>query len=319
MTAVASTPPVRHPSLAALAAAVVCVLFIGVGTARAQAQATYLFSLANFGGPLSYNGVRFSIDHGSDETYVIYQNIIQVFNASGMETFRFGEDLDVGQILDVAVDANGDILLLSSQDSRTIVTRCNFRGVPIGRMEFSGFAAGQELRANRMVLRNGLLYFALLSRSEVTVTDLTGRVRSVIDVISLLEPEDRRDGVESVGFFVDGEGSMFLTMPTLFRVVKRAADGTVTSFGKAGPGTGRFGIIAGVASDSHGNIFVTDKLKSTVIAFDKDFNFLTEFGFGGRDEENVFIPDGIGVDRQDRIYISQWHRRGVSVFSFTRQ
>ncbi len=30
-----------------------------------------------------------------------------------MEIYRFGDELDVGQIVDIAVDQNGDILLLS--------------------------------------------------------------------------------------------------------------------------------------------------------------------------------------------------------------
>ena len=291
------------------------VLITGSAVLAAQSQATYLHTLADFGGPLRYDGVHISIDRATDETYIINQNIVYVFNASGMQTFSFGEDLDVGQIVDVAVDRNGGFLLLSSRDGRSIVTRCTFRGVPIGPVEFSGFPAGLELMANRMMLRNGHLYLASLAESKVIVTDVAGVFRSSIDVFSQLLPEERMDDVQSVGFFVDDAGNIFLTMPTLFRVFKRAPDGTMASFGSAGSGQGKFGILGGIATDKAGNLFVADKLKCVVMVFDQDFRFLTEFGYRGPGAANLIVPDDVAVDRRGRIYVSQWRRRGVSVFS----
>jgi hypothetical protein len=295
-----------------------CVLAIGASIVSAQSQATYLYTLADFGGPLRYDGVRISVDQTADETYVIYQNLVHIFNASGMEVFSFGDDLDLGQIVDVAADRNGDIILLSYKDLRSIVTRCNYRGAPIGPIEFKNFPAGLVFSANRMVHRNGLLYFASLTASSVIITDTNGEFRSHVEFLPLLAPEERQDGVESIGFTVDQDGSIFLTMPALFRVFKRTADGTLTSFGKPGSPPGKFGILAGIASDSDGNLFVADKLKCVVMVFDKDFNFLTEFGYRGQRPENLVIPDDVAIDRTGRIYVSQSRRRGISVFTLGR-
>ena len=52
-----------------------------------------------------------------------------------METFSFGDDLDLGQLVDVVVDGKGDIVLLSYKDSLPLVTRCDFRGVPVAPIE----------------------------------------------------------------------------------------------------------------------------------------------------------------------------------------
>ena len=51
-----------------------------------------------------------------------------------------------------------------------------------------------------------------------------------------------------------------------------------------------------------------------ILVFDKDFRFLTEFGYRGPRPENLIVPDDIAADRRGRIYVSQARRRGVSVF-----
>ncbi len=121
-----------------------------------------------------------------------------------------------------------------------------------------------------------------------------------------------------IGFTADEAGNIFFTIPTLFQVYKFSADGHLTSFGRPGSAAGRFGVIAGVATDAEGNLFVTDKLKCVVMMFDKDFNFVTEFGYRGTRPENLIVPDDIAVDGKDRLYVSQGRRRGISVFALER-
>ena len=299
---------------------VACALALCASAAFAQARASYLYTLSNFSGPLRYDWVRVSVDQERHETYVLYQNLVRVFNASGMETFTFGDDLDLGQIVDAAVDSNGDIILLSYKDSRSIVTRCDYRGVPIGAIAIKHLPAGLTLAANRMILRNGLFYFASLSTSTVMVTDTTGEFRKHIELMPLLDGEDRqREGLEIVGFTVDPDGNILFTIPALFRVCRLSPDGRMASFGRSGSAPGRFGILAGIASDSRGNLLVADKLKCVIMMFDKDFNLLTEFGSRGDRPENLIVPDDVAVDRNDRVYVSQGRRRGVSVFALERQ
>jgi hypothetical protein len=298
--------------------ATLCSLAIGAVTLFAQAQATYLYSLSSLSGRLPYNGVRVRMDQERDEAYVIYQNVVRVFGSSGMEVFSFGDGLDVGQILDAAVDRDGDVFLLSYKDSRSIVTRCNFRGLPVGGVEIRNLPDGLVLDAGQVIYRNGLLYFFSQATSSVIITDGNGEFRKHIEFRALLEPDDRQKGEAGViGFTVDQEGSVFFTMPALFKVYKVSPDGSVRSFGRSGSTPGRFGIVAGVVSDSHGNLFVADRLKCVVMVFDRDFRFLTEFGYRGTRPENLIQPDEVAIDRKDRLYVSQWRNRGVSVFTLT--
>ncbi len=296
------------------------LLAIPAATASAQVRPTYLHNLSTFSGPLHLDWVRLHVDQAHGETYVIYQNIVRVFSASGMEIFSFGDDLDLGQILDAAVDPDGDVILLSFKNSRTLVTRCSFRGVPIAPLEIRGLPAGLTFTANRLMFRNEQVYFASLATASVIVTDATGGFRKHLDFLPMLDPEDLQKGdAEMVGFTADEAGNIFFTIPTLFKAYKFSADGHLTSFGQPGSGAGRFGVIAGIATDSQGNLLVTDKLKCVVMVFDRNLNFLTEFGYRGVRPENLVVPDDIAVDGKDRLYVSQGRRRGISVFALARE
>lgn len=296
----------------------VCLLAAWARPVLAQVRATYLYNLSDFSGRLRDDWARVRVDEARDETYVIYQSLIRVFNPSGMEVFRFGEDLDLGQILDLAVAPNGDLVLLSYKDSRSLVTRCNYRGVPVGPIDVKGLPAGMPFGANRMVLRNGLFYFASLSTSSVIVTTAEGEFRKQVELLRALDVEQRQmEGAETIGFTVDLEGNILFTVPVLFKVCRLSPDGKLTSFGRSGSAPGRFGILGGVESDARGHLLVADKLKCVVMVFDRDFNFLTEFGYRGARPENLVVPDDLAVDRRNRVYVSQGRRRGISVFSMS--
>ena len=307
-----STAAARCAGLAASA------LALGTATVVAQVNTSYLYTLSNFSGKLRYDWVRVNVDQDRDETYVLYQNLIRIFSPSGMEVFTFGEDLELGQILDATVDEHGDVILLSYKDSRQLLTRCNFRGVPITSIEIKNLPQGVSLQAGRLLRRNGLYYLVSLPAFNVTIVDSNWEYQRRFDFRRLLDPDDQKKGdTEMFGFTVDRDGTMYFTVPTLFKVYRVSSDGKVASFGRPGSGVGRFGVIAGIAVDSSGNILVVDKLKSVVIVFDRDFNFLREFGYRGPRPENLVAPDDIAIDSKDRVYISQGRRRGVSVFAVT--
>lgn len=302
--------------LAVMLTALACLVW--VPPVQAQVRATYLYSLANFGGRLPYDWVRVQVDRERDETYVLYQNLIRIFNTSGMEVFSFGDDLDLGQIVDAVVDATGELILLSYVEGQPRLTRCDFRGEPLGVMQVRGLPDGLEFRPNRLVHRGGLLYFLSPRAPGVIVTDGTGAFREHIDLFRLLELEETERGdVEVFGFSVDDQGSLYFTIPIFFKAYKLTSDGRLTSFGRPGSAPGRFGVAAGIVADSQGRVLVADKLRCVVLVFDQDFNFLTEFGYRGSRPENLVVPDEIAIDTKDRVYVTQGRRRGVSVFTLT--
>jgi DNA-binding beta-propeller fold protein YncE len=92
-------------------------------------------------------------------------------------------------------------------------------------------------------------------------------------------------------------------------------DGQFEVFGTSGGARGKFGVVAGIEADEHGNIYVADRLRSVVLIFDDEFNFQTEMGYRGGAPHNLVVPDDLAVDaRNNKLYVSQAANLGVSVF-----
>jgi hypothetical protein len=292
---------------------------------RAAVNVSYLYNLSNFTGPIRISAPRVSVDWERNEVSVLYQNLVRVFNDNGMEIHRFGDDLDVGGIVDLTNDSRGDIILLSYKWSDAeatnvgIMTRCNYRGEPTGELhlnklppQFAGFAP------QRVIQRNSQLYLVNLMDLAVVITDEEGNFQKGHDIFKLLElPEKDRGNVELMDLTVHSDGSMLFTIPVLFRAYRLYPDGKISSFGKPGGAPGRFNIVSSMVVDSAGNYLIVDRLKYTVMVFDDKYNYLTQFGFKGRKAGNVIAPDQITIDRSDRVYVTQNGRRGVNVYKVT--
>jgi hypothetical protein len=295
-------------------------------SAPAESQSVrggFLYTLSGFTGAISYNWSRVATDKERKEIYALYQNNVSVFNESGMETYHFGDDLDIGQIVDIAIDEDGDILLLAYTESRSYIIRCNYRGEPKSRIELrnipsdlSDFIA--SFSPNRMVYQAGKIYLASTTEMKIVVADREAGFERGYDLFPLLELDEKdRGNAEIGGFNVDNEGNIVITVPVMFRAYVLSPDGKTNYFGKPGGAPGRFNIVAGIAKDSRGNYLIVDRLKSAIMVFDKSFNFLTQFGSRGYKAGNLIYPDSIALDSGDKVYVTQMGKMGVSVFKLT--
>jgi DNA-binding beta-propeller fold protein YncE len=281
--------------------------------------ASYLYTLSNFTGAVPYSWTRISIDREKGEIYVISKGSVSIFNERGMEIYNFGSDTDIGAVADVAVDKDGNIFVLSYHGYSTVLTLCNFRGEPVSRIEMKNLP--QELSGfspDRMIYREGLLYLVSLNSMRMIMASTDGDFKEAYDLASLagIEEEERADtGI--AGFNIDKEGNMLFTVPVIAKAYVISPDRKVRSFGKRGSAPGKFGVPAGIAADASGNYYVSDTLRCVVMAFDKDFKFLTEFGFRGIGPGNLIGPGELALDNSSRLYVSQLRRRGVSVFKIS--
>jgi len=287
---------------------------------RAGMQANFLYSLSNFTGPIPYTVPRVVVDKDRNEVSVLSGNEVRVFNERGMEIYRFGEDLDVGLIADLSTDSNGDILLLTytwPPESRMTIVRCNFRGEPTGKIEIKNLPPQfSDFIPNRIVSLNNVLYLADLRGLKAVKTDLDGTFKEGYDIFSMLSlKKTTRGDLEILGFSVAGDGSMLFTIPVLFTAYRLYPDGKLDQFGKPGSAPGKFNLVRGIALDSRGNYFVVDRLKSTVMVFDGNFTYITQFGFRGPKRGNLIAPDDVVIDASGRVYVTQNIKRGVSVYA----
>jgi len=286
---------------------------------------TFLYNLSNFTGTIPYSWPRVRVDKENHEVYVLYQNLIRVFNESGMEIYSFGEQLDVGSIVDMEIDKEGDIILLSykwsefRKKNNFQITRCNYRGEPVSKIEIKNIHPKfSEFLPNRMVYKSGELYLASLSSMMVAIVDENGNFKKGFDILPMLELEEKEKADAMMdGFWVDQEGNILFSVPPLFRVYKLYSDGKIEYFGRPGSSPGRFNIVAGIVTDRRGNILAVDKLKCSIMVFDKNFKFITQFSSRGYKPGYLISPDDITIDGKDRIYVTQGAKRGVSVFKLT--
>jgi hypothetical protein len=125
--------------------------------------------------------------------------------------------------------------------------------------------------------------------------------------------KDRSD-VQMGGFSVDSDGNMLFTLPVLFTATMLSPDGKAASFGVPGSLPGKFGVVSDIIRDNKGNYLVADKLKCVISVYDRNAQFLMEFGGRGNGPGNLIVPQVLAVDGSDRLYVIQAGNRGVSVF-----
>ncbi len=84
----------------------------------------------------------------------------------------------------------------------------------------------------------------------------------------------------------------------------------VSDFSRPGDGPGELIWPAGLALDSQENVYITDEWLNRVSVFDKDGNFLHQWGSAGSGDGEFNGPSGIAIDQQDALYIvdSRNHR-----------
>jgi hypothetical protein len=287
---------------------------------NAAIQASFLYTLSDFTGPFLIGGGRMFVDKDRNEAYILYQNVVRIFNENGLEIYRFNEDNNLGRLTALAVDRDGTIFLLSYDDRGVyVIIRCNYRGEPTGRIELAGlpsdFADYGKFSPNYMAYREGQFYLADARTLRIAVADRNGQVQKTYDLIPLLDlkEKDRADN-EMGGFSVDSEGNMLFTVPVLFSATVLSPEGKVQNFGQAGSIPGKFGVVSGIIADNKGNYLVADKLKSVISVFNKSTQFLMEFGSRGNGPGDLIVPDGLAVDGSDKVYVTQGGNRGISVF-----
>lgn len=295
-------------------------IMLGSNARAAELTASYLYNLSDFNGPKPYSGARIAVDEHRNEMYVMSGESVNVFNASGMEIFRFDHDPNLGTVYDAAVHGGGDLFLLALKERRPIIVRANFRGEPVSTIGLKGLPQQlAQFAPDTILLREEKLFLASLSAMQLVVTDLDGRYLKHVDLaekIGLTEQERNDSGIGSINF--DREGNILFTIPVMAKVYRLEKEEQLTSFGKRGSGPGKFGVIGGVAADGDGNLLVADTLRCAIIMFDKNFKFIREFGGRGFGPGNLIGPNDIVIDGNNRAYVSQIRNRGVSVFQIAK-
>lgn len=289
------------------------------GRGGAELKADYLFNFATSAGSLFQTFQGLTYDAAGSELYVVSQGLVRVFNAAGVEVFSFGDAPELGGVVGAAPLESGDVLLLATSTTDWWLLRTSFRGELKARVSLSGIPAAFPMKDFRPVAiryAKGKVYVADRATMRVLVLDFDGAYLASYDLAELLQAGDKRADLGIRGFNVDREGNLLFTVSPEFKAYILAPSGQMRVFGKAGSAPGRFGVVSGIASDDEGRIFVTDVLRCQVIVFDKNLEFVGEFGGRGFDAASLIGPNEVVV-ASGKVYVTQGARRGVSVFTIT--
>lgn len=326
------TNAIKHLRITILS---IAMLVASVTMAKAGVQAEYQYNLSNFWGTVPSLWAQLTLDQENNEIYALDLNesLIKVFSESGMELQDFGQDYGAVHPVSLAVSEAGTLFVLSTRYQGWDLFQCNYRGEVGAAIIIQGLPANfGDFNPARVEYQKGSLYLVDSHSMLVAVIDLSGRFLRGYDLGSMVRAEYTKSSksdaaiaklqkqmidIEVGGFSVDGAGTMYFTVPALFTACRLHTDGVLESFGIAGGGPGKFGVVAGIAADKRGFIFVTDRLRCVVLVFDPALNFQGEFGYRGPEAANLLVPDDVEIDGRGYLYVAQAANRGVSVFKIT--
>jgi hypothetical protein len=277
-------------------------------------QLEYRYNLATVAGDIRTSAVTLNYDRQANELYVVGYGQVRVFNASGMEVYRFGDDAALGTIYGVAALEDGDLLVVSYREGKPSLLRCNFRGEILRAVELRGVPeAFRDFGPNRIAYQNGRVYLADETGMRVLLVDPSGQYLASYDLAEIIGEADKRQDFGLNGFGVDRDGSLLFTVAPLFKAFVVSLSGQMRSFGRAGSAPGNFGIAAGIGSDAAGRYYVADSLKCAVIVYDRDLGFVGQFGGRGAQPGQLVGPTSLAV-ADSRVFVSQQANRGVTVY-----
>src|SRR6266511_3498007 len=214
---------------------------------------------------------------------------------------------------DVAVLDGGDLVLLTWLAGKPALVRCNFRGEPIGRIEIRGAPADLAgFVPDRLRAAGGNLYLASSQGMRAVAISPDGAFLRSYDASGIAAGRKAGDA-GFTGFGVDARGNLLFTVAPLFQAFVLTPDGELRGFGVRGSAPGRFNVVAGIAADLDGNLYVTDVLRAVVMVFDPAFEFRGEFGYRGYGPGNLIAPRDLVVG-DGQVFVTQSAGRGVSVF-----
>jgi hypothetical protein len=275
----------------------------------------YQFNLATPAGEIRTSAARLSYDPAARELYVFGYGLVRIFNEAGMETFRFGDDEDLGVVQAAAALESGELVALFANESGFRLERCTFRGEPLEPIELKGVpeAIAAGFQPSAIAYAQGRLYLADLNGMRVVLAAPSGAYLASFDLAEMLSVGGKRQDIGLSGFGVAPDGSLLFTVAPLFKAYLVTLKGELRFFGQPGGGPGKFGITSGIGADAEGRIYVADQLKGVVLVFDHDFKFLGEFGALGAARGRLVSPTSIAVGPRS-VFVSQYGDRGVSVF-----
>jgi len=235
-------------------------------------------------------------------------NLIGVFSSDGMPLYAFGSRKYVREPRQVAVDANGRVLVL--EQDRTRIRTFNYRGLYLGDLVPAGFPEKGQIAA-----------FALGPDSTLWIGETTNDELLLYDYPSMRlrrrfgskgEEEGQFRSIAAIA--VDEKHVVVVDHTGIAVQVFNHRGDFIRGWGQHAMGGANFSLPRGVALDAKSRIVVTDSLRHDIKYFDLEGRFIGHFGGAGRKPGSVAFPCGIAVGSDGRVYVAERGNARVQVF-----
>lgn len=161
---------------------------------------------------------------------------------------------------------------------------------------------------------------------EIYIVDMTGRVQvfnAEGKFLRVWRTPDIRKG-KPTGLSIDREGNVMVADTHYHRVLFYSKDGTLledkTIGGVAGQGPGEFGFVTDAVQDSQGNFYVGEYGDfDRIQKFSPSGEYLLQWGGHGSSPGQFIRPQGLVVDKQDRIWVADACNHRIQVFEVDGQ
>jgi hypothetical protein len=274
-------------------------------------RAWFAYQLTDYQGEIGTSFASVTYDRDHDELFVVRGRSVGVFKEGlRIDHFKLADEIGPAASLAVLGEA-GDLLVLGTSGK---LFRCNYRGRLIAPFELVNVPPGLEnFWPTRVHFVNGKAYLLDPQGFRALVADLEGRVLAIYDLAALVFEGKVPQNREIKGFSVDPNGNLLFTIPASFKAYVVSPDGKVREFGTPGSRPGKFNVVGPIIADENGIVYVGDLLRSVVMLFDPDLNFLKEVGGRGWHEGSLVVPSFLAAGN-GYLFVSQGGKRGVKAF-----
>jgi hypothetical protein len=243
---------------------------------------------------------------------------IVIYDRYGTFSYQIPSGTRYGSPLDVAVDPEGFLFVLTFQGRTPIVAMLDFDGLYLGEFELP-IAAGSTEPPDPVSLAisptgDRLYVMDQASGGRLWILDRTGEVLREIDLVLDKSWEWLRGRLLGR---VDVYGDIVLeSFPVEGRIRLRDLDGNIVSFvGMKGTSRCRLGLPIAAAMDGEGRIYVTDRQRMVYTIWDPVGNrCLGEYSGIGRSPGALYNPIDLTLNSDGKLYISQGFEGRVQVY-----
>jgi DNA-binding beta-propeller fold protein YncE len=240
---------------------------------------------------------------------------VQVFDQAGTPLFKFGkEGRDEGEFMfpyGITGDKQGNVYVADLYNGKISIHDSKGSFIKYFKEADEKQKAIKAPGAIRIFEEK--LYVTDIEKSKVFVFGLDGKKLLEIGKTGMEDGQFRAPN----GITVDRDGKIYVVDTGNQRLQIFDKNGKFLKSmngSKDGKGSSLFVNPRGVGVDSDGTIYVVNNLTHFVYGFDQEGNKVFEFGGMGDQNEQLYLPNGLWVDENDYLYITDTLNQRVVVY-----